>query len=545
MMKRVLLVTLLAATALMLASTSGASATVLCKTATEPCTSAWPAGTTLQTSLKSGSQFTLEAGFVTISCSETSMKGEVTNAGPSGNVSGTITSISFGGCGSVTADVLNSKGTFSIESGTGGNGTVALTGVEVTFSYLGTSCVYGFGGGTSVGQLSGGSMASMTEEASVPKISGGFSCASPAKWKAPLTVTSPEPLYVEAKEAAGEPVVLCKVAAEPCTSPYGKETTIEGTIVGSWLLKAGFAEIKCTGASINGSVTNPGPTGPVTGPVNSIGFSSCGSATVDVLKNGTFSIGSPSGGNSTFKLEGFEVTVSVAGTSCVYGGTVSFSLTGGATASLKSTGSLAKLSGGATCASPASLTAEYKVNLPEPLYVEAKEGVSEPVVLCKTATSPCSGGTYAKGTAIEATLTGSWLLKGGFAEITCTSNTIKGEVTNPGPSGPVAGTVSSLSFSSCGESTVDVLKNGTFSIGSPTAGNGTFKLEGSEFTVARLGTSCVYGPATFSLTGGATASLKSAGSLNKVSGGFLCANPAALTAEFKITTPAPLFVEAS
>jgi hypothetical protein len=320
---------------------------------------------------------------------------------------------------------------------------------------------------------------------------------------------------------------------------------IEGTIVGSWLLKAGFAEIKCTGASINGSVTNPGPTGPVTGTVNSIGFSSCGSATVDVLKNGTFAIGSPSGGNGTFKLEGFEVTVSVGGTSCVYGGTVSFSLTGGATASLKSTGSLAKLSGGATCASPASLTAEYKVNLPEPLYVEAKEGVSEPVVLCKSATSPCTG-TYPKGTVVEAASTGSWLLEAGFANITCTVNSVKGEVTNPGPSGPVAGTVSTLSFSSCGSATVDVFKNGTFSIGSPSGGNGTFKLEGFEVTVAVFGTSCVYGgPATFSLTGGTTASLKATGGLAKASGGILCANPAALSANYKVTAPAPLYVEAS
>jgi hypothetical protein len=544
MMKRILLLYLFAATATLFTSAAPASATVLCKTATEPCTSAWAAGTTLQTSLKSGTQFTLEAGFTTITCTETSMKGEVTNAGPGGNVSGTITSISFGGCGSVTVDVLTSNGTFSIAAGTGGNGTLALTGVEVTFASSGISCVYGFGQTGTPTTISGGAMASIPGEMNVPKLSGGFSCASPAKWKAPLTVTSPEPLYVEAKEA--EPVVLCKIAAEPCTSPYGKKTMIEGTIVSSWLLKAGFAEIKCTGASINGSVTNPGPTGPVTGIVNSIGFSSCGSATVDVLKNGTFSVGTPSGGNGTFKLEGFEVTVAVGGTSCVYGGTASFSLTGGPTASLKSTGSLAKLSGGASCASPAPLTAEYKVNTPEPLYVEAKEGVSEPVVLCKTASSPCSG-TYAKGTVIEATLTGSWLLKGGFAEITCTNNAIKGEVTNPGPTGPVAGTVSSLGFSACKEGqTVDVLKNGTFSVGTPSGGNGTLKLEGFEVTVAVGGISCVYGgPATFSLTGGTTASLKSTGSLARVSGGFLCANPASLSAGYNITTPAPLYVEAS
>jgi len=388
-------------------------------------------------------------------------------------------------------------------------------------------------------------MASIPLEADVAKVSGGFLCASPAKWSAPLTVTSPEPLYVETKEAVSEPVVLCKVAAEPCPSTYGKETTVEGTIVGSWLLKAGFAEVKCTGASINGSVTNPGPTGPVTGTVNSVGFSSCGSATVDVLKNGTFSIGAPSGGNGTFKLEGFEVTVSVAGTSCVYGGPVTFSLTGGATATLKSTGSLPKVSGGASCSSSAPLTAEYKVNTPEPLYVEAKEGVSEPVVLCKTASSPCSG-TYPKGTALEATSTSSWLLKAGFANITCAESSIKGEVTNPGPTGPVSGTISSLGFSSCGSSTVDVLNAGSFSIGAPSAGNGTFKLEGFEVTVSALSTSCVYGgTASFSLTGGATASLKSTGSLSKTSGGFLCANPASLEAAYKVSAPAPLFVEKS
>lgn len=177
--------------------------------------------------------------------------------------------------------------------------------------------------------------------------------------------------------------------------------------------------------------------------------------------------------------------------------------------------------------------------------MEAKEGVSEPVVLCKTASSPCSG-TYPKGTAIEAASTSSWLLKAGFANITCAESSLKGEVTNPGPTGPVSGIISSLGFSNCGSSTVDVLKNGTFSIGSPSSGNGTFKLEGYEVTVSALPTSCVYGgTASFSLTGGATASLKSTGSLSKTSGGFACANPASLEAAYKVSAPAPLFVEKS
>lgn len=313
-------------------------------------------------------------------------------------------------------------------------------------------------------------------------------------------------------------------------------------------MKAGFAEITCTGSSIKGAVTNAGPTGPVSGFVSSFGLSSCsspqGTPTVYVLKNGNFSIGAPSSGNGTFQLEGFEVTVSVGGTSCVYGGPVTFSLTGGPTALLKSTGSLPKVSGGASCSSSAPLTAEYKVSAPAPLYVEARGG-SEPVVLCKTASSPCSE-TYSKGTALEATSTSSWLLKAGFASITCTETSMKGEVTNPGPTGPVSGPISSLGFSNCGSSTVDVLNAGSFSIGAPSAGNGTFKLEGFEVTVSALSTSCVYGgTASFNLTGGAAASLKSTGSLSKTSGGFLCANPASLEAAYKISAPAPLFVEKS
>jgi hypothetical protein len=168
-------------------------------------------------------------------------------------------------------------------------------------------------------------------------------------------------------------------------------------------------------------------------------------------------------------------------------------------------------------------------------------------VLCKSATNPCTGGTYGKGTVIEATLKSSSSYP--FGAMNCTEGSMKGEVTNPGGEGTdVVGTFSSVSFSGCGESsTLTVLKPGTFKIKSPSGGNGTLVWEGFEMTIKPSGIHCIYSgfgeTTTLSLKGGETASLVASNAvLPRTGGSFVCGSRAEWTAEYTVTAPKPLYV---
>ena len=167
-------------------------------------------------------------------------------------------------------------------------------------------------------------------------------------------------------------------------------------------------------------------------------------------------------------------------------------------------------------------------------------------VLCKTNTSPCTGGAYAKGTTIEASLKSKTKsVFDGPAKVECEGSSLKGEVTNPGGEAVVSGTLSSLSFTACGSATVSVLKAGTFKVESPKEGSGTLKLEGLEATVETLGLHCIFsGTTSFSLKGGEMGSLVSPTALKRTGGrsGAFCGTEASWTVEYTVTTPAPLYV---
>jgi hypothetical protein len=182
----------------LVAGAERSSATVLCKTATNPCTGGtYGKGTVIEASLKSGTKSVLHPPFGEIECSKSPIKGEVTNAGGEGaNVSGTVTSWSFSEC-NATVTVLK-KGTFRIESTSGGNGTLVLEGFEITTSFIGTHCIWS---GPSSIPLSGGSMAAAGTTSTMTRTGGssGTFCDGgkpQQQWTVDYTVTAPEPLYV-------------------------------------------------------------------------------------------------------------------------------------------------------------------------------------------------------------------------------------------------------------------------------------------------------------------------------------------------------------
>lgn len=152
-------------------------------------------------------------------------------------------------------------------------------------------------------------------------------------------------------------------------------------------------------------------------------------------------------------------------------------------------------------------------------------------------TSP--SGTEYTGT-LTSTATESLKLEAGFATDTCTTSTVSGKVeTN---TTVASGKITTLEFGSCAFTT-DVLSKGSLEVKS----GGEVRAIGSEVTVSTLGTSCVYGGGTGtklgSLTGGKPAKLTVAASLPKISGGFLCANPASWTGKYSVTTPDTLLVD--
>jgi hypothetical protein len=158
----------------------------------------------------------------------------------------------------------------------------------------------------------------------------------------------------------------------------------------------------------------------------------------------------------------------------------------------------------------------------------------------QTLTSPA--GTEYTGT-IEATASGSLLLKAGFANITCTSSTVAGKVTTNNNT-HAAGAISTLTYSNCGSATVDTLKTGELTIQKST---GAVSGSGSEVTVAVFGTSCVYGTKTGTalgtLTGGTPAKMTINANLPLISGGFGCANPANWSGSYTVTNPKTLLVD--
>jgi hypothetical protein len=161
-----------------------------------------------------------------------------------------------------------------------------------------------------------------------------------------------------------------------------------------------------------------------------------------------------------------------------------------------------------------------------------------------SATVLYSGGSkVAVGTKFEATGT-NVVWKMGFATMECNHSELDGRTSNQGSATEtVEGNIDLLSFREC-NLTVDVLKKGKLVLHYTSGSNATVTSEGKEVTVAWSGVSCTYGTPTATsigtLSGGNPAKLNASASLIKISGGFLCANPASWTASYTFSAPNPL-----
>jgi hypothetical protein len=165
--------------------------------------------------------------------------------------------------------------------------------------------------------------------------------------------------------------------------------------------------------------------------------------------------------------------------------------------------------------------------------------------LCKTGESPCpEASVYPAGTTVKMSLkTGTKLkMAYGFFTFECSGSEIESKITsatNP------EGAISKLNYTGCNDEETKVLKLGSLSFGWTTGVNGSLNTSGFEVTGREFGEVCVWGgvlSAGVEVKGGAPASIAMNASVPRVSGSFLCGNPATWTAGYTVTSPNPLYV---
>jgi hypothetical protein len=172
-----------------------ASASVLCSTTTDPCTSPW-AKQSLDFSIAPGGTATLKepgaGGEVLDTCSGSTVEGTVTNGTATVTAQALVKKEgqNWLECTKPTATIAG--GTLEIHKIAGtSNGTVTGSGFKVTVLVFGfIDCEYQVGEGTDIGSITEGKPAVFTAAAVTVKTKG-FGCPEEAEWSATYTMTAP------------------------------------------------------------------------------------------------------------------------------------------------------------------------------------------------------------------------------------------------------------------------------------------------------------------------------------------------------------------
>jgi hypothetical protein len=166
-----------------------ASATVL----TSPTGTVLPEGTVIEATQK-GSAVLEETGGTTLdTCTGSTASGKTIEKEGT-PLRGNIETLDWSGCIAPTVTTVN--GSLSVEATGEENGTVSGNGSKVTVGIFGVSCIYGTGGGTTLGTATGGEPATIDINAAINLQEGGLLCPKTTRWTATYTVTKPNPLYV-------------------------------------------------------------------------------------------------------------------------------------------------------------------------------------------------------------------------------------------------------------------------------------------------------------------------------------------------------------
>jgi len=203
------LVAMAAAALIAILGAGSASATTICTQTETPCAPANQYTTTqdniIEASLEEKTSVTWEhtGGPVVDTCTSSTIKGEITNAGSSTTtVKIKVTETTFGGCKDPTS--ANNAATCTLEVHNIVNtdhGTVTASGCTITIIEGGgtVTCRYGYANGAHLGILTGGAMGTLDINALLVKIdTSSFLCPETEVLEAEYTVTKPtDALYVE------------------------------------------------------------------------------------------------------------------------------------------------------------------------------------------------------------------------------------------------------------------------------------------------------------------------------------------------------------
>lgn len=307
--------------------------------------------------------------------------------------------------------------------------------------------------------------------------------------------------YVKTLGLAGVAVVAMLVvagsaSATELTSPAGAKVEVGMKIKAEaeepiqWNVPLGMS---CSSSILEGKITNAGGSGStVSGQITTLTFTECGqepgkiSDTVFVLTPGTFELH----GNGTLTWSGGEITV------LTHRGAGLFKLTshcqlksentdlGTLTGSnaTKGTATLDVESGPIPQSSPGCnaeifLSGSYKITSPDYLSVDADEASPG-----STLTSP--GGTKLGAESEIKAESESAIEFGTATPVSCQKSTLEGKISNAGgESAKASVSLSSFTFSECGNNTVEVKRPGSLKIdGITSTNNGTLTSTGTEIT---------------------------------------------------------------
>jgi hypothetical protein len=356
--------------------------------------------------------------------------------------------------------------------------------------------------------------------------------------------------------------VLCKTAPASNACPVSdviptgtnvSAQTVSGTGINFYAGSSIF--MQCASGTFSGSVSNAG--GPASSVVlsnSTYNFTGCSFAMASVA-SGTTSIDWKVGTHNGLAYgQGSQVQWTMWGVKCTYTITSPIEVQGGSNAKIKyNKTAVTKVAGGTICPNSMTMEAEFAVQSPAPLYVEAKPAPTPASVLCKTnpANHDCAAGdTYGVGTSVSAqSAPGTSFVfsttKGEAVQV-CESSSFSGTVSNAGGGGTSArlsGTQHTLS--SC-SSAVTPLTTGEMKVDWDTGTHDGVTSEiGGENRWTMFGVNCTYsiaGPG--SLRGGPEPMLVyDDARVVKTAGGFLCPSELKLDGEYVISSPTPLYVE--
>jgi hypothetical protein len=381
--------------------------------------------------------------------------------------------------------------------------------------------------------------------------------------------------------ASASATALCEVTGAVCPEgkPYPSNTTVKGTRKApvNVILNTNIATMECTASSWAAETVADQNGELSTGGVSTWTFGGCSQVAPFVPGCTPAATGLPyalgaiatTPGNGTLVfapgLGSLAMKVACGLIECTFTfNELPLKVTGAATATA-SLSTTEMTFAGPKCPKTATLSAEYEITAPTPLFIA---GEVAPPVLCQENKVPCPAlKVLGLGTALKAELGAnfkfSYVFNGTKKEPSCTSSKIVGEVTALGR--PISGAISKWEFpGGCGgglcETTAQKLPY-EFEIERTGGGNGTITWSSGggggpavKLKCPGLFEECIYGATEFSfkLEGSATAPRfysPTKISLKRESGSsLLCSETATWEGvggeevKFKITSPPELFV---